>query len=572
MSDESNSEHRPTAAAGADEWTDGEPFVMPAKGKRPKTFGDRIVGMDRSLPFSAEAESGVLSGILNDPSRLNKVFDKLPSEAFHHEGHLLIFELLKDLYTQNKPIDIATVTHSLRERQVIDKVGGAGEISRLYSFIPVSAHFDFYLLIVQNKWFQRRLIEALAANMERAFAMGTAGNDETIQEVIAATEGDIMALSQASRELTEEYGGLDWKPQHEVLNRVIDQVEAVKLHKCEIMPGRHATGFTELDRMTAGLCGGQLICIAGRPKMGKTSLAMNIVTAMATAQYHYTDGKEKRQKKHIAVVSLEMSAEENLEREVVGGAGFNLKDMRFATLDGADEARFDDAIAQRVKLLGPAKIDWLDVPGLTVESLIGRARRLHKRHPLDLIVVDYLQLLKSSDRKARENRQLEIAHMSRLLKQLAKELNIPIIVLAQLNRAAEERANGRPEASDLRESGAIEQDIDILWLVWRHSYYQRRNLKEGEDDSQIDDTQATIIFALHRGGPVGDVPVLWWGDKCQFVSTSTKMFGPQPQKNHAPANAPKSKAQAHFEKRKSKDKPQTGFQPMPSEWSNHKDE
>lgn len=502
------------------------------KDKQEKPSAEALVPtLNRAMPFAEEAERGVISGLLNHIKPLSEVRMRLPREAFYSPPVLEIYDTMLEMEDKSVPLDMATLTHALRDKGVLEKCGGGGAVSELYTFMPVKIHFEFYVSTVIDKWLLRRLIGACAEIMVAAYEHGLEDVKQDVQPLLMEAETAVMAITQAAQAAKEAYGNRDFRPHAEVLHNVIDNVHAIMEHQCEILPGHVPTGFTDLDRMTAGLRGGQLITLAARPAMGKTSLAMNIATAVGTAEYHYTDGKAHRVPRRVGVISLEMGAEEVVQREVLGRAGIDLKDMRFGTLKRAEQ----EAITEQVRFQHGAMLEWLDIPGLSIEELGGRARRLHARKPLSLLVIDYLQLLVSKDRRAQQNRQIEVALISKGLKQLAKELNIPIIVLAQLNRDVEERANGRPQLSDLRESGAIEQDSDMVWLLWREAYYQRQRMQrkknanllgddEEEDDGGIDDTKAVLIFAKHRGGPVGDVELKWYGARTQFVSITTRMF------------------------------------------------
>ena len=496
-----------------------------------KASTEQLVGtLNRAMPCAPEAESGVLAGLCTRVKPLSELRMRLPREAFYGPGELAIYDALLEMEDKSVPVDVGTLTQVLRDKEQLERCGGPGALSELFGFAPITAHFEFYVSTVIDKWLLRRLIGACAEIMASAYEHGSNDVKQDVQPLLAEAETAVMAITQAAQASKEAYGNRDFRPHIEILNNVVDNVQAIMAHQCEILPGHVATGFTDVDRMTAGLKGGQLITLAARPAMGKTSLAMNIATAVGTAEYHYTDGKSHRVPKRVGVISLEMSAEEVVQREVLGRAGIELKDMRFGTLNHKEQ----DIIAQQVRFQQNAILEWLDIPGLSIEELAGRARRLHARKPLSLLVIDYLQLLVSKDRRAQQNRQIEVSLISKGLKQLAKELNIPIIVLAQLNRDVEDRANGRPQLSDLRESGAIEQDSDMVWLLWREAYYQRQCLQRkknqnmlGEDEDEdegIDDTKAVLIFAKHRGGPVGDVELKWYGSRTQFVSTTTRMF------------------------------------------------
>jgi len=498
----------PTDPSEIDNAESGAFVPRDRKAKQERSTEELLANLNHSLPFSDDAEKGVISGLLNDPQRLTAIRAALPLDAFYHAANRIIYQQILEFEDLNIPMDVTTLTHAMRAKQVIDKIGGPGAISDLYSLMPIGAHFAFYVKIMQDKFALRRVIHVCTLAIHAAFDHGREHVDEDVIELIDQLEGDVFAIAEICRATQPDHHRAEFKSQKEVLLDVVDEMNRIIEHKGEMLEEHVATGFTDLDRMTGGLKAGQLMIVAARPAQGKTSLVSNLAhkAALGATAMDYKDGLKNVRPKRVAFISLEMGADEILMREYVGGSGVDLTAMR-SGLPLRRDQQADLQIQQRV--LMNADIQWLDTPGITVQTLRGKLRKLKSRRGLDIIIIDYLQLLKSSSRRAKGNREQEIADISATLKEMAKELQVPVLVLAQLNRKAEDRKDGRPELSDLRESGSIEQDADIVGLLWRGSYY----------NEELPEEETRLIIAKHRGGPVGDIVLKWEARRTQFTST-----------------------------------------------------
>lgn len=473
------------------------------------TTEEMLANINRSLPFSDEAEKGVLSGILHDPAeRMSECRGTVPAEAFYHAANQIIYKTIITFYDRNLPLDITTLTHALREQQVLDKVGGAGTISELYSFFPITAHYEFYKKLLMSKHLLRQLIHACSLNIHYAYEHGRESIDEDVHSELDKAEQRVLAV----REGAAAVDGIKGIDVH--VNDAIDAIHQMLEH-----PGQLrglSTGYTKLDLLCAGLQGAEMFVIAARPSMGKTSLAMNIVEHIAVTEAM-----------PVAVFSLEMSAQMLVRRLLVSRARINMSSLQRGLLSRDDH----DRLAVAIRELQTSKIFIDETPGIDIMDLRAKARRLHKQHGIKMIMIDYLQLLTSSSRRAKDNRQIEIGEISAGIKGLAKELNIPVIVLAQLNRAVEQRKGSRPVLSDLRESGTIEQDADMVGLLTRTDYAGskkddeeddkkgrgREKEKAKEPDDEKDKGKALLIIAKNRNGPTGDVHLQFIDHSMRFV-------------------------------------------------------
>ncbi|MBE7496542.1 MAG: replicative DNA helicase [Verrucomicrobiaceae bacterium] len=468
------------------------------------TAEELLASINRALPFSDEAEKGVLSCLLQDPNeRLADCRVTLPALAFYHEANRTIYEKLLEFYDKNLPVDPVTLTHTLREQNLLDKVGGAAAITELFAFVPISAHFPFYKKIVLEKHILRELIHASSLNIHYAYEHGKEQLDDSIDTVIDHAEQRVLAV----RENVGAKEGIKSLGQH--VMDAIDSIQYMLEH-----PGQLrglSTGYSKLDSMSSGLQGGEMFVIAARPSMGKTSLAMNIVEHIAV------DCNTP-----CAVFSLEMSATMLVRRLLVSRARLSMQDLSRGLLSRAQQ----DALAKATRDLQKAQIFIDETPGLDVMEMRAKARRLKKQHGIQMIMIDYLQLVTSGSRRAKDNRQIEIAEISAGIKGLAKELNIPIIVLAQLNRAVESRKGQRPVLSDLRESGSIEQDADMVGLLTRADYAGAKMEVEDEEAEEKKRGEALLILAKNRNGPTDDVPLRFIDHAMRFVERTEEAESP----------------------------------------------
>src|SRR5256885_4588468 len=447
----------------------------------------------RAPPHSVEAEQGVLGSMLISPrDAIAEVVEKITAEYFYVPAHQTIFDVLVDLWNTGAGIDLITFTQVLRDRNLLETVGGAAAVTNLYTFVPTAANVGYYLEIVRDKYILRQIIAACTESVRRSFE-----EQDEVHNLLDEVEQKIFSVGE------DRFKGqvLTMKDQ------VVDAIEAIEqLYERRGGITGIATGFAELDRMTNGLHEGEMIVIAARPSMGKTALAMNIAEHVAI-----------NEKLPVAVFSLEMSSQQLVQRLLCSRARVNLQKVR----DGFLAERDFPSLTAAASKLAEAQIFIDDSASLSILELRAKARRLKAQKDIKLIVVDYLQLLRSTTRRAQDNRQLEISEISAGLKGLAKELKIPIIVIAQLNRQPEARTGGKPRLSDLRESGSIEQDADLVGLLVRPEIYE-----EDEDARAEKAGEAELIIAKQRNGPVGEIALTFLKEFTRFEDRARNMSEP----------------------------------------------
>ncbi|MDZ4289859.1 MAG: replicative DNA helicase [Prosthecobacter sp.] len=457
-----------------------------------------LASINRALPFSDEAEKGVLSCLLQDPNeRLSECRITLPAAAFYHAANRTIYEKLLEFHDKNLPIDPVMVTQTLRDQGLLERVGGAAAISELFTFVPIPAHYPYYKKIVLDKHILRQLIHACSLNIHQAYEHGREQMDEDTNTLIDHAEQRVLAV----RESAGTQDGFKTLSTH--VAEAIDSIQYMLEH-----PGQLrglSTGYSKLDAMSSGLQGGEMFVIAARPSMGKTSLAMNIVEHIAV------DCAVP-----CAVFSLEMSATMLVRRLLVSRAQLSMQDLSRGLLSRAQQ----EALFKATRDLQKASIYIDETPGLDVLELRAKARRLKKQFGIQMIMVDYLQLMTSGSKRGKDNRQIEIAEISAGLKGLSKELNVPIVVLAQLNRAVESRKGQRPVLSDLRESGSIEQDADVVGLLTRDDYAGAKMEVGNEEEEEKKKGSAMLIIAKNRNGPTDDVPLRFVAHAMRFFERS----------------------------------------------------
>jgi len=473
-------EENPAAANG----------ISSAKGRNRKgSYSQKpasyLPDIHRTLPQSLDAEKGVLGSILLSGTVLDDTITLIDAGHFHLPAHQKIFEILVEMRNSGRPIDLISVTQLLDDRKLLDEVGGASVVTDLLTFVPTAANADYYREILREKCLLRKVITVCTEYAARCY-------DEQGDVKILVDEVEKKIL-----EIGEERVSSAIPTMKDMVNDAITSIEQLVKNKGGITG--LSTGFHFLDAMTGGLHAGEMFVIAARPSMGKTALAMNI------AEHVALDGD-----KPVAVFSLEMSSPQLVQRLLCSRARVNSKALRDGFIGKQDLGSISSAAA----ILSKAKMFVDDTPGLSILELRAKARRLHNREGIELVVIDYLQLLKSNTRRGQDNRQIEIAEISSGVKALAKELKIPVIVLAQLNRNPEQRTGssaGRPRLSDLRESGSIEQDADVVALLVRDKYY-------AEDDEARKEAEgkATLIIAKQRNGPTGDVLLTFLEDYTRF--------------------------------------------------------
>ncbi len=461
-----------TAAHGSER----KPRPVALASRQADAFADRV------LPHSIEAEMSVLGAMLLKPDEACPLAgERLTAEDFYSAGHQAIFREILALQDDLQAVDPVTLTQRLRDKNLLDAVGGPAYLADLFTKVPSAANIEHYVDIVWEKKLLRKLIASAYDILGRAF--------EEQDDV----KGWIDEVEQQVFEITAERATSGPKPVRDLIKDAMASIE--KFYDARGMTGL-STGFRELDKLTAGLHPGNMVVIAGRPAMGKTALAMNIVENVAIDQ-----------NLPVGVFSLEMSSEELVKRMLCSRARVNLRAVRDGFLGERDFHPLTAAASQLMK--APLYID--DTAGLAINQVRARARRLKQRYDIRLLVVDYLQLLRSPSRRAEASRQVEIADISAGIKALAKELQVPIIVLSQLNRQPESREGGRPKLADLRESGSIEQDADLVGLLVRPEVYA-----EEEGERAAEKGKATLIIAKQRNGPTGDVPLTFLNEYTRF--------------------------------------------------------
>ncbi|MDQ3314322.1 MAG: replicative DNA helicase [Verrucomicrobiota bacterium] len=441
-----------------------------------------------------EAEQGVLGSMLISPQEtIAECVEKISEQYFYVPAHQTIYSYLVELWNASQAIDLITFTQVLRDRNVLDAVGGAAFVTSLFTFVPTAANIAYYLEIVREKFILRQIIAAATESVRRAY-----DEQDEVNNLLDEVEAKILAVGE------DRFKG-EMPGMKEQVMGALESIEQLWERRGGITG--ISTGFTELDRMTNGMHEAEMIVIAARPSMGKTALAMNIAEHVAISS-----------KLPVAVFSLEMSSQQLVQRLLCSRARVNLQKVREGFLAERD---FPSLTAAASKL-AEAEIYIDDSAGLNILELRAKARRLKLQKKIKLIVVDYLQLLRSTTRRAQDNRQLEISEISAGLKGLAKELKVPIIVLSQLNRQPEARSGGKPRLSDLRESGSIEQDADLVGLLVRPELYE-----EDEEARAEKAGESELIIAKQRNGPVGEVPLTFLKEFTRFEDRARNVAEPR---------------------------------------------
>jgi replicative DNA helicase len=485
------------------------------------TLEDQLESLPNTAPCSEEAERGLLSCLLQDPAeRLAEARIHLPPEGFHHPHCRTIYICLLGMLDSGIGFDIATLSTVLRDQGLLEKVGGAVTLSELWTFVPTAAHFPFYLRQLQDKHELRKLM-AICADAIAASQAHDLSDGPSVTDIVAAVQERIIALSSQR----DAEGVKTWR---ELVMEAMDDVVDAFENKGHIPLNRTATGFTGLDRRSGGLEGGQLVVIAARPSMGKTSLAMNIVENVAEGIGHYREFNHP--KRAVLVFSLEMPGKSLARRDLVGGAGVNLQQVKFGLgTKGSAAQRGDlERIGERAKRSVHRHIYAVEKPGISIQEaksrarvIVGRHRARHPDVPFGLIVVDYLQLMVSNSKKAAGNRAVEIGEIANGLKAMALELGIPVIALAQLSRSAEETKGAIPQLKHLREGGDIEQSADAVCMVHRPWYY---------DHDYEDETESNLIVAKGRDWGVGEIPLQFIAETTRFSSLTDSLLSNDPDK------------------------------------------
>ncbi|WP_334291164.1 replicative DNA helicase [Alkaliphilus transvaalensis] len=428
-------------------------------------------------PHSIEAEQSVLGSMLLDREAILIALEVLNPDDFYKKAHEEIFEAIFNLFNKNEPVDLITITEELKSRGTLDAIGGITYLTSLSSAVFIATNVRYYAEIVAEKATLRRLINSSEAIINLGYQ-----SDLEVNEILEQAQKSIFDLSQnRSQE--------GFTPIKEVLSTTFDQIE--RLYEDKTGLTGLSTGFIDLDKKLSGLHKTDLILVAARPAMGKSAFSLNL------AQNAAVKGGAS-----VAVFSLEMSKEQLMLRMLASESMVDLSKIQVGNLDEEEWGK----IAQAMIPLSQAKIFFDDTPGISIMEMRSKCRKLKMEQGLDLVLVDYLQLMQG-DRRS-ENRQQEISAISRNLKIMAKELDCPVIALSQLSRAPELRADHRPILSDLRESGAIEQDADLVMFLYRDEYYH-----EDSDKKNL----AEVIIAKHRHGETGSVELIWLGNFQKFA-------------------------------------------------------
>jgi replicative DNA helicase len=452
----------------------------PAKARR-----ETVAAVDAPVPpHSVEAEQAVIGGLLLDASAWDNVADIVKADDFYRVDHQLVFDAIAALAFNNKPCDVVTVSEQLERNAKLEEAGGLAYLSSIARDTPSAANVRAYAQIVRERSLLRQLVKAGTDIASAVFA----NDGRTARDLVDEAEQRVFEIAEGGSR-----GNQGAIPVRTLLPAVIDQIDAAYSNPDSLrgLP----TGFTDFDKMTGGLRPGDLLVVAGRPAMGKTTLAVNM------AEYAALRPGDKRAS--VAIFSMEMPSEQVITRMLASVGGVPLHNLRSGKISDDDWVRITSATSQ----LSEAKIFVDETPALSPMELRARARRVKREHGLDLIVVDYLQLMQVPGNK--ENRATEIAEISRGLKVLAKELSVPVIALSQLNRGVEQRENKKPVMSDLRESGSIEQDADMILLIYREEVYDRQTTKKGI---------AEIDLVKHRNGDIGTFVLTFQGQFTRFAN------------------------------------------------------
>ena len=456
------------------------------------SHSDAQVDQIKLPPHSVEAEQSVLGGLMLESSALDKIADLITQDDFYRFEHRLIFRQIVRMSEQAKPVDVITVAESLEIAGELDKVGGLAYLGSLAQNVPSAANIRRYGEIVRERSIMRQLVEVGTDIADSAY--NPTGRDAA--QLLDEAEGKVFQIAEAGSR--GKQGFMSMPP---LLTQVVERIETLYGRENTSDVTGTPTGYTDLDRMTSGLQPGDMVVVAGRPSMGKTAFSINIAENIALDS-----------KLPVAIFSMEMGAAQ-LAMRMLGSVGkLNQHDLRSGKLQDDDWGRLTHALGR----LNDAPIFIDESAALSSLELRARARRLHRQHgQLGLIVVDYLQLMSSNAGKASENRATEISEISRALKGLAKELEVPVMALSQLNRSLEQRPNKRPVMSDLRESGAIEQDADLILFIYRDEVYNSDSPDKGK---------AEIIIGKQRNGPIGKVELAFRGEYTRFDNLASSGY------------------------------------------------
>ncbi|WP_211357304.1 replicative DNA helicase [Nocardioides rubriscoriae] len=459
----------PSYDGPGDPWGDGPAAYEP--GQAPRSAGDRTPPQDMA------AEQSVLGSMLISKDAVAEVSEVLRGNDFYRPSHEIIHDAIIDLFGRGEPVDMITVAAELQRRGELAKVGGAAYLHTLAANVPIAANAEFYAQIVHDQAVLRRLVDAGT----RIAQFGYAGEGH-VDDIVDRAQAEIY-------QITDKRSSEDYAPLSDIMEGVLDEIEAISNREAGLygVP----TGFADLDDLTNGLHSGQMIIVAARPAMGKSTFALDLCRSASIA-HNLTS----------CFFSLEMTRSEITMRLLSAEAKIPLNHIRNGNMQEGDW----DKLARHMGKVSSAPMFIDDSPNMTMMEIRSKARRLKQRHDLKLIVIDYMQLMSSG--KKVESRQLEVSEFSRQIKLLAKELELPIIALSQLNRGPEQRGDKRPMMSDLRESGSLEQDADMVILLHRDDVYEKESTRPGEAD---------LLVVKHRNGATRDITVAFQGHYSRFV-------------------------------------------------------
>lgn len=434
-------------------------------------------------PQNLDAEKSLLGSVLIDEETLADISEHVTVKDFYDQRHSMIYSAIMRLYEKHKPVDLLTLTDELKRKKELEVIGGSAYLTELTNYVPTSAHASSYAEIVAQKAIRRRLIKASAEISELGF-----DEETTTQELLEKAEAELFSVSDQS--LKQDLVSIE-----SILTESFDRMEELHRNKGALRGVR--TGYRDLDNMTAGFQKSDLIILAARPAMGKTTLVTNLAYNVATVA-----------KMPVLFFSLEMSKEQLVDRMLADASGVDAWNIRTGNLSDDDFSKISEAMGELAE--APIFID--DTPGMTVLEMRTKARRAMHENPLGLIVIDYLQLMQASG-NSNGNRVQEVSEISRGLKLIARELNVPVIALSQLSRSVESRSPQIPQLADLRESGSIEQDADIVMFIYREAYYNPETERENITD---------LIIAKHRNGPTGKIELYFHPERLRFMSLDNK--------------------------------------------------
>ena len=433
----------------------------------------------RVMPNSLEAEQSVIGSMIMDQDAIVTAMEILLQEDFYHKQYGILFDAMIELYSSGQPVDLVTLQNKLKEKDVPQEVSSLEFVGELVRAVPTSANVKYYCNIVKENSMKRKLIRVTEEIENECYA-----GKESLESVLDKTEHDIFAL------LSSRTGG-DYVPIRQVVMNALEKIEKASQQDGNVtgIP----TGFIDLDYRTAGLQPSDLVLIAARPSMGKTAFVLNIAQYVAFHENMCT-----------AIFSLEMSKEQLVNRLFSLESRVDAQALRTGNLSDADWAKRVEGAG----IIGDSELIIDDTPGISISEMRSKCRKYKLEHDLKLIIIDYLQLMSGSGRST-DSRQQEISDISRSLKALARELNVPVLALSQLSRAVEQRPDHRPMLSDLRESGAIEQDADVVMFIYRDDYYNKDTELKGISE---------IIIAKQRNGPIGTVNLAWLPEYTKFAN------------------------------------------------------